>query len=141
MLSVVRLTRGSSYKVGHDFQILHTRVQQQCFFSEGNCLSRFPRLQLFMIFLKSTSDVPSSLAASRRTNRDVSGEVDAYSAFLYGILGNTGSLTHSLIAKVLRLNFLHVGHERSSSRVHSGLCSKAWMAPTHWLFVDASTWP
>ena len=63
-----------------------------------------------------------------------------YSEFLYGILGKARSLTHSLIEPVWRLNFLRVGHERSSSRVHSGLCSKAWMVPIHWLLVDASTW-
>ena len=52
------------------------------FFSDGNCLSRFARLQLFMFFFflklsdSATLDVPSSLTASRRTNREVSGVVD-----------------------------------------------------------------
>ena len=84
MLSAVRLIRGSSYNVGNDFEIFPTdEFNSNVFFSDANCLSRFARLQLFIFFFfflklfdSATSDVPSSITASHRTNREVSGEVD-----------------------------------------------------------------
>ena len=81
MLSAVRLIRGSSYNVGHDFEIPHTRVQQQCFFLMRTvCRDSQDSSCSWFFFLKfpdsATSDVPSSLTASCRTNREVSGEVD-----------------------------------------------------------------
>ena len=59
----------------------HRQVQQQCFFLMGTvCQDSQDSNCSFFFFLKlsdsATSDVPSSLTTSRRTNRDVSSEVD-----------------------------------------------------------------